>query len=306
MKKNWTMRVALLIVALTLITSCFVGGTFAKYVTGASYEDTARVAKFGVLLTIDGDSGFADKYATDDTTYTGEYSVISAVVNEKVVAPGTPAGLKTETSETEVSQDNNRAEATDENKALTFGISGTPEVAVRINIEFGEDFKDVVLPKGKYTDYTKLVPFKLEEEPIDVSEATASEVPVEPATRADTAPEVGTYGYYETFTLDEDYYPIIYTLKEGNTVLKTGSLADIVKFITTFSETAYYAPNTVFDTSFTLTWEWPFERGETEEEIALYDAADTYLGNVAAGVIEDKDAVTEISFKLTITVTQVD
>ena len=146
MKKNWTMRVALLIVALTLITSCFVGGTFAKYVTGASYEDTARVAKFGVLLTIDGDSGFATKYATDDATYKGAYTVEAT---DKVVAPGTPAGLKTETSETEVSQENNRAEATDENKALTFGISGTPEVAVRINIEFGEDFKDVVLPKGK-------------------------------------------------------------------------------------------------------------------------------------------------------------
>ncbi len=299
MKKNWTMRVALLIVALTLITSCFVGGTFAKYVTGASYEDTARVAKFGVLLTIDGDSGFATKYATDDTTYKGAYTVEAT---DKVVAPGTPAGLKTETSETEVSQENNRAEATDENKALTFGISGTPEVAVRINIEFGKDFKDVVLPAGTYTDYTQLVPFELEEAPATES----TEVTEAPATRADTAPEVGTYGYYETFELEKDYYPIIYTLKEGETELAKGSLKDIVDFVTAYSETADYAPGTVFNTEFTLTWEWPFERGETEDEIALYDAADTYLGNVAAGVIEDKDAVTEISFKLTITVTQID
>ena len=64
MKKNWTMRVALLIVALTLITSCFVGGTFAKYVTGASYEDTARVAKFGVLLSIDGEASLPNTLPT--------------------------------------------------------------------------------------------------------------------------------------------------------------------------------------------------------------------------------------------------
>ena len=31
MKKNRTMRVAALLLALTLMTSCFVGGTFAKY-----------------------------------------------------------------------------------------------------------------------------------------------------------------------------------------------------------------------------------------------------------------------------------
>ena len=295
MKKNWTMRVALLIVVLTLITSCFVGGTFAKYVTGASYEDTARVAKFGVLLSIDGE-GFATKYATDDTTYKGEYTVEAT---DKVVAPGTPAGLTTETSETEVSQENYRAEATDENKALTFGISGTPEVAVRINIEFGEEFKDVVLPKGTYTDYTQLVPFELEEDPatssIEVSEVT--EAPAD--TKADAAPEVGSYGYYETFELEEDYYPIIYTLKEGETELAKGSLKDIVDFVTAYSETADYAPGIVFNTEFTLTWEWPFESGN--------DEADTLLGNIAAGVVEAPEgANTTINFALTITVTQID
>ncbi len=305
MKKNWTMRVALLVVALTLITSCFVGGTFAKYVTGASYEDTARVAKFGVLLTIDGE-GFATEYATDDTSYKGEVTVKA---EEKVVAPGTPAGLRdyATTGDDETQGDKREAEAA-ETLGITFGITGTPEVAVRIAIEFGENFKDVVLPAGTYTDYTQLVPFELEESSatssIEVSEVT--EAPA--ATKADTAPEVGTYGYYETFTLDEDYHPIVFTLKEaGNDeALATGSLEDIVDFVTKFSETADYAPGTVFNTSFTLTWAWEFEHGETPEEIALYDAADTYLGNVAAGVITDANAVTEINFDLTITVTQID
>ena len=43
-KKNWTLRAAVLMLALVLITSCFVGGTFAKYVTSGSGTDSARVA----------------------------------------------------------------------------------------------------------------------------------------------------------------------------------------------------------------------------------------------------------------------
>lgn len=47
MRKNRTMRVAALLLALTLITSCFVGGTFAKYTTSQNTSDTARVAHWG-------------------------------------------------------------------------------------------------------------------------------------------------------------------------------------------------------------------------------------------------------------------
>lgn len=49
-KKHWTLRAAGLLFALVLITSCFVGGTFAKYVTSKSASDSARVAKFGVVI----------------------------------------------------------------------------------------------------------------------------------------------------------------------------------------------------------------------------------------------------------------
>lgn len=38
MKKNSTMRLAALLLVLTLVTSCFVGGTFAKYTAGATVE----------------------------------------------------------------------------------------------------------------------------------------------------------------------------------------------------------------------------------------------------------------------------
>lgn len=47
MKKTKLMRAALLLLVLTLVTSCFVGGTFAKYTTSANGTDSARVAKWG-------------------------------------------------------------------------------------------------------------------------------------------------------------------------------------------------------------------------------------------------------------------
>jgi len=50
MKKNSTMRLAVLLLVLTLITSCFVGGTFAKYTAGATIESEATVAKWSILV----------------------------------------------------------------------------------------------------------------------------------------------------------------------------------------------------------------------------------------------------------------
>lgn len=47
MKKTNTMRVAVLLLALALVTSCFVGGTFAKYTSSISGKDNARVAYWG-------------------------------------------------------------------------------------------------------------------------------------------------------------------------------------------------------------------------------------------------------------------
>lgn len=106
MKKNWTMRVAVLMVALTLITACFVSGTFAKYVTSGNSTDTARVAKFGVTVT--GETGmFFETYEAHDSSFTlADNTVVST---DQVVAPGTSGEL------------------------TKIGLDGTPEVAVRVN-----------------------------------------------------------------------------------------------------------------------------------------------------------------------------
>ncbi|MBO4878634.1 MAG: hypothetical protein J5544_00070, partial [Clostridia bacterium] len=96
MKKNWTTRVAVALLALTMITSCFVGSTFAKYVTRAQGEDNARVAKWGILLTMEGDNMFAPEYEHDDPNFTGEATTLSVRVDPDyegeitdLVAPGT-------------------------------------------------------------------------------------------------------------------------------------------------------------------------------------------------------------------------
>ncbi len=105
--KNKFMRAAVILMALVLMTSCFVGGTFAKYVTAGNAEDSARVAKFGVIISAS-DEAFSSEYETDDKEYSGELSVRST---EKVLAPGTSGNF------------------------ATIELLGTPEVAVEVNYE---------------------------------------------------------------------------------------------------------------------------------------------------------------------------
>lgn len=108
-KNNALMRASGILLVLTLGTSCFVGGTFAKYVTENQGDDTARVAKWGVDVEVTGD-GFSTTYEKDDvgaSATVGTNTVISSNA-DKVVAPGTDG---------------------------TFGgvkITGQPEVAVKV------------------------------------------------------------------------------------------------------------------------------------------------------------------------------
>ena len=112
------MRVAGLLLALVLVTSCFVGGTFAKYVTSGTGSDSARVAKFGVTVTANG-STFAETYKTDDTSATAiANSVVSSETGKNVVAPGTRGNM------------------------VSMALSGTPEVAVEVEYEATVEVKD--------------------------------------------------------------------------------------------------------------------------------------------------------------------
>lgn len=128
------MRVAGLLLALVLVTSCFVGGTFAKYVTHGGGQEHARVAKFGVKVEAAGDV-FAKEYDAKDPTvqdYNGQViakSVISSDGDTKLVAPGTA-----------------------KNDALTVSVTGTPEVAVKVEYVAHVTFNESLTEPDNWKD----------------------------------------------------------------------------------------------------------------------------------------------------------
>lgn len=88
MKKNRMLRLASMLMILTLLTTSIVGGTFAKYVTTASGTDTARVAKWGVTIGAQTEL-FAESYNGNATGYTDKATVKVDTTGTNLVAPGT-------------------------------------------------------------------------------------------------------------------------------------------------------------------------------------------------------------------------
>ena len=122
MAKNKFMKIAAFVLMLCLLTTCAISTTFAKYTTQESASDSARVAKWGVRLTINGDDMLKNSYTNSSSAVT----VQSSSTTENVVAPGTSG-------------------------STIFSIVGTPEVATNINIAFTVT-EDVYLKAGTYED----------------------------------------------------------------------------------------------------------------------------------------------------------
>lgn len=80
MKKNKAMRLASALLVLTLLTTCAISSTFAKYVTEAKGSDTARVARWG--FTQEGTT-----IVLDDLFKTAYDQNVQGVAD--VIAPGT-------------------------------------------------------------------------------------------------------------------------------------------------------------------------------------------------------------------------
>lgn len=122
MEKNRMMRLASALLILTLLTTCMISGTFAKYTTQATGEDTARVAKWGVTV-----STHTDLFAT---SYTGvdDYNdkvTVKSTDDNKLVAPGTTG------------------------TGLGVASTGTPEVSYEMKIKLNDT--TVKMPSLKYT-----------------------------------------------------------------------------------------------------------------------------------------------------------
>lgn len=119
MKKNTMMRIASVLLVAVLLSTCTISGTFAKYVTEGTSQDTARVAKWGVVITGQADM-FKTEYDANDNTATGltGKSVVSADTihgRNRLLAPGTEGTL------------------------TDIALSGTPEVQVEVKFESNFD-----------------------------------------------------------------------------------------------------------------------------------------------------------------------
>ena len=105
MKKNTMMRLSAILLVAVLLTTCIISGTWAKYVSTGSANDSARVARWGVTITAN-----ETTVATVTENPSGaENEVLVSSTSQIILAPGT-----------------NTTELAD----LT--ISGTPEVAVTV------------------------------------------------------------------------------------------------------------------------------------------------------------------------------
>lgn len=267
-KSSKLMRASGVLLVLTLITSCFVGGTFAKYVTEDDTKDTARVAKWGVEVTLANDATSSEN-ATFSENYTKDYSgasipseapgvQLSVSSTEEVVAPGTEGSFG----------------GYDGDEPLPgITLSGRPEVAVMVvttaEVDLGNNWTDA---DGQY--YCPLV-FTIGEETISGMEYA----------------DAGIDGFetaIENAIAETTYNPA---------VTESGS-----------NKTVYPAGTDLKDIGVSYTWEWPFAGlDETDNNgtagtghVDQTDEKDTDLAN------KEWDKVPEITIEVTTTVTQID
>lgn len=243
-----------------------------------------RLASFllvAVLISTSAISGTYAKYVTADSGMDNARVAkwgVTATVEGSLFEPAYKDAPTTYTAkeamDTITVQSSDKADVvapgTKNETGMTFVLTGTPEVDTKVDIVVTAS-GDVKLPAGTYSDYT-------------------------------------TGDADDTFKLDEDYYPVVFTLSNGaGKTLKSGKLTEIATYLNGLSKTYHTNKNlaeiaTDTDGTYKLTWEWDFDANGT----GVNDKADTYLGNVAAGLVANGNAVTAISFDISITVTQID
>ncbi len=308
MKKNKMCRLASALLILVLLTTSIVGSTFAKYTTEGSASDTARVAKWGVVINTSG-SLYSDAYAIQSaadgkgdlpeawtaTPAADAVTVASEIENDNIVAPGTKS-----------------------EGGLSFSISGKPEVAVAVSTTITAE--DIFLKAGKYgvlvkadvndTESLKQLINAKTAGVYKLNAGTTTYAKQEAATAAYTA---GDQIYFLTdiaeIAPDADYYPVKYTLAGGTTDASVNTAVKAAgKLATTIEVGATAAPgSTDYKTAYTdishtypantdlgggtsgphfgdekLSWEWKFEDGDDDDAKAKTNAADTILGSLIA------------------------
>lgn len=273
MKKNKSMRAAGGLLIATMLTSSIVSGTYAKYVTSDSAEDTARVAKFGVTVTASG-SLFDTTYkavgggntpggenatdSEDGTTLTVESFAEAGKEADNVVAPGTT-----------------------NDEGLTFAIAGTPEVDVKLDVVVDDSLEEIFL--------------KAKDDLPDMTTGKAD----------DTFNNDADY-YPVKFTLTQTKGGTTTTLVNG---LKLKDVASVLEALTTTSIDANTDLSTAVGT-LNLTWEWAFDDNDAgtydKQDTLLGDLAAGTTLIPATTLTDGTDFNLEEKIKIEITVTQID
>lgn len=297
--KNRFLRLASGLFVLCLITTSVISGTYAKYVTGDKGSDTARVAKWGVEVstsgTLFGPAYAETAHATNADSILVEAKNVASLAGDNVVAPGT----KNDTG-------------------FQVKLTGTPEVAYDVTAETNAGTnQDIYLKAGSYGVMVEVFGHNTDTDLTDlyVKAATGYE-------KANPGAYSATEHYYalhDVCVLANDYYPLLWTVEKagadaGSSVAakytKTGDMADaLVAALSAADGDA----NNLLEATYTITWEWKYESSK------LNNAADTILGNIAAGkavvkakddgasyvAVETGDYSLKVEFDIAVAVTQV-
>ena len=137
MKKTKTMRIAVLMLALTLLTCCFVGSTFAKYTSEATGSATVSVAKWEIEY----NNGKLNATANDGVNNNNvEFPLISTIVDTVdgnadadvktgMIAPGTKGAF------TYTVENLSEVNAT---YAIQYTVTETVDLPVQFRVKVGD------------------------------------------------------------------------------------------------------------------------------------------------------------------------
>lgn len=337
MKKNKSMRLATVLLVVAILTTGIMYGTFAKYITGDSSNDSARVAKFGVAVSMNG------------SLYGDEYSANTENPADTIVAYSDANNL-TSTVQADAQGTDVVAPGTKSDKGFGFSITGTPEVDVSLTALI--ETKNIFLKAG---NYAVMVPAQGVTE-LNFDDGTYYTLSSGTYTEAPTFSSSVTeyYKAVNVVAVAADYFPVVYSLTGSTTSYSAGSVAanslDAVaalvaqklngaavtntaaaattayasKYQITAAANKIYPANTDLSTALalgtnTVAWAWDFDNSGA----GTHDAKDTILGDLiaenddavvvkagAAGTyvlpVDGTDYNLTTNFNMTVTVTQVD
>lgn len=308
MKKNKMMRLASSLMVAVLLTTSVISGTFAKYVTTDSAQDSARVAKWGVAVSVNGNL-FGKDYAANSASENND-SIVAAT-SQSVHSEGEEDGIA-----------NIVAPGTKNDKGLKISLTGTPEVAYEISATKNDvEAEEIFLAEG---NWGVMVPTNGLNDATDFSGKNYYTLNTDTYTVATSFDKDETYFELidKAVVPTGGYYPIDWAVANTpaassaffNTISATRLNAIQSAMITDLTK-GNVSANTPTNGSYVLTWKWDFNNGN--------DGADTILGNLMANngiavvvkangdkyskaLTDGTDYNLENKFGISVTVTQVD